>query len=249
MKRLEKLKEKSVPKHIAIILDGNGRWAKRRGQPRTYGHYQGALNVKRVALLCRDLGVEVLSLYAFSTENWKRPQAEVDFLMGLPDKIKADYSQEEIQEKIHMEGVAVRFSGRRDRIGQANADLMAEIEHKTKDNDALTLNICIDYGSKDEITQAIKAIGSKIKNHQLDVKDVSDDVVADHLYTKGLPDVDLMIRTSGEKRLSNYLLWQNAYAEFYFTKAHWPAFREKAFVKAIKDYQKRHRKFGGLKGA
>ncbi len=249
MDKLEKLKHKSIPKHVAIILDGNGRWAKRRGQPRTYGHYQGALNVKRVAELCQRLGVEVLSLYAFSTENWKRPQKEIDFLMSLPDKIKADYSEEELQEKVQMKDVRMRFSGRRDRIGKRNKALMEELEEKTKTNQSLTLNLCVDYGSKDEMTEAVKQLAKKVQNHELNPEAITSETIENHLYTKDLPNVDLLIRTSGEQRLSNYLLWQNAYAEFYFTKTHWPAFRKKAFIKAIESYQKRNRKFGGLKGA
>lgn len=248
MKKLEKLKEKAIPKHVAIILDGNGRWAKKRAQPRTYGHYQGALNVKRVVELCQTVGIEVLSLYAFSTENWKRPQEEIDFLMHLPKQIQADFSKEELQEKIQMNDVRVRFSGRKDRIGKSNKALMEEIEQKTKDNQSLILNICVDYGSKDEMTKAVQQLAKNVQDKILDPNDITSDMIENHLYTQGLPNVDFLIRTSGEQRLSNYLLWQNAYAEFYFTKTHWPAFRKRAFIKAIQSYQKRNRKFGGLKG-
>ncbi len=247
MDKIDKLKQKTMPSHIAIILDGNGRWAKKRGRSRSYGHRQGALNVKHIVEVCKKLGVSVLSVYAFSTENWKRPKNEVDFLMNLPKSFEERYSEKELDEKVKLKDVRVVFSGRRDRFNAYNVDLIERIEKNTAHNEALTLNICVDYGSRDEIVHATKVLAQKVKNDELAVSDIDAGLFEKQLYTKDLPPVDLLIRTSGEIRLSNYLLWQNAYAEFYFTKTHWPAFKEKQLIKAIEDYQKRNRKFGEIK--
>ncbi len=243
MKRHEKIKQKQLPEHIAIILDGNGRWAKKRGRSRSYGHRRGALNLKTIALEADSLGIKFMSVYAFSTENWKRPKQEIDYLMKLPKSFEDEYDGE-----FKIENIRVRFSGRRDRLNEDNRKLMEKIERKTAKNKGMVLNICFDYGSRYEITEAVKKIASEYKKGDLRLKDIDETVVDQHLYTTGLPPVDLLIRTSGEQRLSNFLLWQNAYAEFYFAKVHWPAFNEKQLQKAIMDYQKRNRKFGGLKG-
>ncbi len=243
MIQFNKIRMDNIPQHIAVILDGNGRWAKRRGRSRTYGHQQGALNVKTIALAAQDIGVKVLSVYAFSTENWKRPQKEIDFLMKLPKSF-----QEESSEELHDYNVRIVFSGRRDRINDENLEIMKTLETKTKDNDGLILNVCFDYGGQDELTHATKMIAKAVQAGELKLDAINEQTITEHLYTKGLPSVDLMIRTSGEKRLSNYLIWQNAYAEFYFTKTPWPAFKAKQLRKAILDYQNRSRRFGGLKG-
>jgi len=239
-----KLKQKQIPRHVAIILDGNGRWAKKRMMPRSYGHEQGALNVKRVAELCKALGVEVLSVYGFSTENWQRPKDEVDFLMDLPKRFQERYDEDTLEEKVKMHDIKVVFSGRRDRFNDYNRQLINEIETKTKDQTAFTLNVCVDYGSQHEIITAAKGVAKDVQAGALELDQIDESRFETYLYTKDLPPVDLLIRTSGEQRLSNYLLWQNAYAEFYFTKTHWPAFRKKALYKAIKAYQNRNRKFG-----
>ncbi len=232
-----------MPSHIAIILDGNGRWAKKRGLNRSYGHKQGAINLKTICLEANDLGVKVLSVYAFSTENWKRPQDEIDYLMNLPKVFENEY-----QEDFESYNVKVVFSGRRDRLSKDNIALINRVENETKNRDGIILNVCIDYGSQDELTNAAKQIASKVKANELKIEAITEKTVSDHLYTSGLPPVDLLIRTSGEIRLSNYLLWQVAYAELYFTKVHWPSFSERQLHKAIDNYQNRNRKYGGLKG-
>ena len=243
MIRLEKLKKRELPSHVALILDGNGRWAKRRGRNRQYGHRQGALNVKTIAIEANRIGIEVLSVYAFSTENWKRPQKEIDFLMKMPKSF-----EEESSDDVHDSDIRIVFSGRRDRIDHYNRGLMEKLEERTKENGGMILNICFDYGSRDEIVNVVKRVAKKVKKGSLSIDAIDESTVEEHLYTKGLPSVDLMIRTSGEQRLSNDLLWQNAYAEFWFTKRPWPAFKEKHLRKAVYDYQNRNRRFGGLKG-
>ncbi len=242
MRLKQQVMAKPVPKHIAIILDGNGRWAKRRNLPRHAGHKQGAINLQKITLEAHQLGIRFLSVYAFSTENWRRPKEEIDYLMNLPKIFEEEY-----KDNFKEYDIRVVFSGRRDRISQANLDLMQRVEEKTKDRKGLTLNVCLDYGSHDEITRAAKKVAEDVLNGQLTLASINEDVFASRLYTRDLPDVDLLIRTSGEVRLSNFLLWQVAYAEFYFTKVLWPSFSAKHLYKAIKHYQKRHRKFGGLK--
>ena len=231
-----------MPRHVAIILDGNGRWAKRRGRPRTYGHEKGALNIKTVAMEAHRLGIEVLSVYAFSTENWKRPESETGFLMKLPKRFEESY-RDDFKEA----DIRVVFSGRRDRIGEDNRKFMEESEEKTKDREGMVVNICFDYGGRTEITEATRTIARQVKSGEIPVDSITEETVDDHLYHPELPPVDLLIRTSGAQRLSNYMLWEASYAELYFTKTHWPAFNEKKLQKAIDDYQKRDRKFGGLK--
>lgn len=232
----------NIPKHIAMIMDGNGRWAKRRGMPRTFGHKKGSENLKNMAILCNEIGVKVLSVYAFSTENWKRPKEEVDYLMELPGEF-----EETFKGKFKENDIRVMFSGRKDRFPENVQELIARVEEKTKDRKGLILNICFDYGSYTEITEAVKQIAGKVKSKELNIDDISPDTISNHLYTKELPMVDLMIRTSGEERISNFLLWQIAYSEFYFAKKHWPAFNRKELFKALDDFQKRNRRFGGLK--
>ena len=237
-----KIKAKGIPFHIAIILDGNGRWAKKRHLPRTLGHKQGSANLKTIAIECSKLGIKALSVYAFSTENWKRPKEEIDFLMKLPkeftESFKGQFKENDIR---------VIFSGRKDKISKENLELLTEIEMKTKDRDGMILNICFDYGSQTELIEAFKEISSKIEAGEIKISDINEELVTNHLYTKELPPLDLMIRTSGEQRLSNFLLWQLAYSELYFTKKHWPEFNKKELLKAIDDFQGRNRKYGGLK--
>ncbi len=239
----KKIRLKTIPQHIAIILDGNGRWAKRRNLPRHMGHKQGAVNLQKITLEAHQLGVNYLSVYAFSTENWKRPKDEIDYLMKLPKVFEEEY-----KDAFKEYDIRVVFSGRRDRLSKENIDLINRVEEKTKDRQGLTLNVCIDYGSQYEITEAAKSLAKEVKDGALKIEDIDILKMQSHLYTKDLPDVDLLIRTSGEIRLSNFLLWQVAYAEFYFTKVHWPAFKARHLYKAIKHFQKRERKFGGLKG-
>lgn len=240
----EQLLEGYIPKHIAIIMDGNGRWAKKRNMPRTYGHKKGSENLKTIALACHDLGIKALSVYAFSTENWNRPKDEIDYLMKLPGEF-----EETFKGRFEEHDIRVMFSGRRDRFNQNVQDLIERVEEKTKDRQGMILNICFDYGGQFELTEAMKQIAQQVKNNDLKIKDITEDTIANHLYTKELPPLDLMIRTSGEQRISNFLLWQIAYAEFIFAKTYWPAFNEKKLYKAIKEFQKRTRRFGGLKEA
>lgn len=219
----------NVPKHVAIILDGNGRWAKKRGQPRSFGHYMGGRNLFKVASIAQRYGVQKLSVYAFSTENWKRPKDEVDYLMTKPIELF-----EENKHRIHELTYRVTFAGRKDRFSDRLLEVMQVIEKETSNNKNMELTICADYGSYDEILSAIEKIEGPVTKASLEA----------NLYVK--EPVDLLIRTSGEQRLSNFLLWQASYAELYFTKVHWPSFGEREFKKALKSYQKRHRRFGGL---
>lgn len=218
-----------IPNHIAIILDGNGRWAKRRKLPRNLGHYNGAVNLFKIANKAKELGVSYLTVYAFSTENWSRPDEEVNYLMSKP----LEYLNEN-EHRLNEIKYKVEFKGRRDRIPKAMLETIERLERATKDNKGMVLQVAFDYGSKDELFNAF----SKVE--KFDEEDLRK-----HLYIK--QDVDLLIRTSGEQRLSNFLLWQSAYAEFLFVKKHWPSFKEKDLLKAIKTYNKRERRFGGLK--
>lgn len=233
----------TIPKHIAIILDGNGRWAKRRGMPRTFGHQVGVENIRTIAIACKEANIKALTIFAFSTENWHRPQEEVQFLMSLPkefeNRFRDDFKKYDIR---------VMFSGRKDRMSEANKEIMERMIQTTKDNQGLILNICFDYGARDEITQATQAIALKVKNDELALSQISEQTITDHLFSKDLPALDLLIRTSGEIRLSNFLLWQAAYAELYFTKVPWPAFTKTELWKALQEFDQRERRFGGLKG-
>lgn len=219
----------SLPNHIAIILDGNGRWAKRRGFPRSMGHYYGAMNLVRIATYANKLGINMMSVYAFSTENWNRPKDEVDYLMTKP----VELINENLQ-KIKDSNIKVLIKGRRDRISDEILKTIEKLEEATKDHDGLILNVCFDYGSFDEITHAAKS-----------AKDINETSIQNNLYIT--EPVDLLIRTGGELRLSNFLLWQSAYAELYFTKTFWPQFKERNLNKALKEFSKRDRRFGGIK--
>lgn len=242
MRLEDKVKQGYIPRHIAIIMDGNGRWAKRRRMPRTFGHKKGSENLKTIALACQELGIEALSVYAFSTENWKRPKAEIDYLMNLPKEFEETFKGEFKEYDIR-----VVFSGRRDRFPAYVQELIERVEDKTKDRKGLIVNICFDYGSQTEIVDAVKQIASDVKDGSLKVEDIAKEHIDQYLYTKDLPPLDLMIRTSGEERISNFLLWQLAYSELLFTKVHWPAFNKKQLLKSILNFQQRNRRFGGLK--
>lgn len=233
-----------LPQHIAIILDGNGRWAKKRGLPRTAGHQEGAMNVREITKLCANIGIKALTVYAFSTENWKRPDEEVKFLMKLPIKFFNEFAPELVENNIRLKVIG--------NVEELPIDLqqkVLEISELTKNNTKMTLTIALNYGSQDEIKQAVQAIATDVKNGQLNVEDINEDVIDQHLMTSDLPPLDLMIRTSGELRISNYLLWQLAYAELYFTSIAWPDFKEEQLYEALSDYQKRNRRFGALNEA
>ncbi len=201
-----------LPKHIAIILDGNGRWAKKRGLPRTAGHQEGAMNVREITKLCGNLGIKALTVYAFSTENWKRPEEEVKFLMKLPLKFFDEFAPELIENDIRLKVIG-NVEGLPNELQQK----IIALSERTKDNQKMTLTIALNYGSQDEIKQAVQHIASKVEQGQLAVSDITEQVIENHLMTADLPALDLMIRTSGEQRISNYLLWQLAYAELKIT--------------------------------
>jgi undecaprenyl diphosphate synthase len=231
-----------IPQHVAAIMDGNGRWAKQRGLPRIAGHRQGAHIVKSLLRCCKDWGIANFTVYAFSTENWGRPEAEVNFLMQLFEGLL----DSELAE-MHDEGVRLRFLGDRSQVPLSLRKMMERSMEKTASNQAVNFNVAINYGSRNEITQAAKSIAHQIKSGELSPEDIDDSLFASHLDTSGLPDPDLLIRTSGEQRLSNFLLWQLAYTEIYITDTFWPDFDGGEFVKAIVDYQGRERRFGKVR--
>ncbi len=233
-----------VPNHVAIILDGNGRWAKRRGMPRNYGHVQGAKQVELICEKAYKMGIQYLTVYAFSTENWNRPRDEVDALM----KLLRNYMRTCLKtaEKNRM---CVRVIGDKTGLAQDIRTRIAELEEATKDNDGLHFQIAINYGGRDEIRRAVKQIGSEIGAGKLRPEDVTEELITEHLDTGGIPDPDLLIRTCGEQRISNFLLWQLAYTEFYVTSVPWPDFNEVELGKAIEAYNTRDRRYGGVEEA
>ncbi len=229
-----------LPQHIAIIMDGNGRWAKKRGLPRTAGHIQGALNFRKILRYAREIGIRYMSFYCFSTENWKRPDDEVHALMDLMRKyIKEAYDYFDDRVRVVLLGDRADFE----------ADLrkqFTDIEKDTGDFEKMTAGIAANYGSRREITSAVREIAALVQQGSLKPEDITEDLISQHLYTKEMPDVDLLIRPGGEQRLSNFLLWQNAYAELYFCDTLWPDYTPKELDKAIVEFAKRTRRFGGL---
>lgn len=238
----EEIIKKGVPNHIAIILDGNGRWAKKRLMPRTYGHLRGASNLKDITVYANKIGVKTLTVFCFSTENWKRPEKEVKYLMTKPIQFLNRYKKQ-----LYKSNIKITFIGRRDRLSKEFLDGIKEIEENTKSHDGIHLVLAVDYGSLDEVKEATKEIASLVKDGKLDINDINEETILNHLYTKDLPPLDLLIRTSGEIRISNFLLLQLAYSELYFTDCLWPDFDSKELLKAIENYQNRNRRYGGLK--
>lgn len=232
----------NIPTHVAIILDGNGRWAKAKGLPRKAGHVQGAKNVEKMCEVAYNMGIKYLTLYAFSTENWKRPQDEVSAIMQLLRNYMVTCIK--LAEKNNMR---VRVIGDITRLDQDIRERIAELEVATKDYTGLQLQIALNYGSRDEITRAVKNISKKVAEGSLTPEDITEDIISKELDTKDIPDPDLMIRTSGEQRISNYLLWQLAYSELYFATVPWPDFNKAELEKAIEAYQNRDRRFGLVK--
>ncbi|MGT2757552.1 isoprenyl transferase [Streptococcus ovuberis] len=234
-----------VPKHIGIIMDGNGRWAKKRMQPRIMGHKAGMEALHKVTKVASDMGVQVLTVYAFSTENWSRPETEVKFIMNLP----VDFYEKYVPE-LHQHNVKIQMIGETDRLPAGTLDALKKAESLTELNTGLILNFALNYGGRAEIVQAIRAIAQDVLEAKYAPSDVDDALVSDYLQTRTLPsslrDPDLIIRTSGELRLSNFLPWQAAYSELYFTDVLWPDFDEVAFQAAIEAYSKRQRRFGGI---
>ncbi|GAA5415137.1 Ditrans,polycis-undecaprenyl-diphosphate synthase ((2E,6E)-farnesyl-diphosphate specific) [Paraliobacillus ryukyuensis] len=231
----------NVPEHVAIIMDGNGRWAKKKGLPRFAGHKQGMDNVRNIVRRANNRGIKILTMYAFSTENWKRPRDEVDYIMKLPKEFIHNYLPELIQENVRIQTI-----GDFNLLPAHTKQAVNEAKERTKSNDGLILNIALNYGSRGEILQAVQQLVKEVESDKLSPDTIDEQVLAKYLYTTGLKDPDLVIRTSGEQRLSNFLLWQVAYAEFWFTDKYWPDFDDEAFDKALLDYQNRKRRFGGL---
>ncbi len=236
---LEKIDKTKVPNHIAIIMDGNGRWAQKRGEDRVIGHMNGVNSVRQSVEAAIMAGVKYLTLYAFSTENWQRPKEEVDALLNLFITTTLKELSQLIENGIRLESI-----GDRTQLPSECRQVLEDAIEQTKSNTKLTLVLAINYSAKQELNYAIKNIASLVKKGDLDVEDICNDTISNNLYTKNIPDPDLLIRTSGEQRLSNFLLWQLAYAEFYFTEILWPDFDKEGFFDAILTYQNRERRFG-----
>lgn len=229
-----------VPEHIGVIMDGNGRWAKKRLLPRRFGHREGAKTFKKIALAGKEMGVKYMTFYAFSTENWKRPKDEIDAIMKLFEDYLDDVSSFE------KENIRLIFIGDRSRLSQNLRDKMKHAEEISQNFDSMTVILAVNYGGQSEICKSVKEIAKMIKNNELDIDDIDEKLIEDNLYTRDIPPVDLIIRPSGEMRLSNFLIWQSAYAEYYFTDILWPDFKEKDLADAIKAFSDRSRRFGGI---
>jgi undecaprenyl diphosphate synthase len=240
-KKTYELDLSAMPKHIAFIMDGNGRWAKRKGMPRLVGHNAGTETLKKIVKESKRLGIPYITFYAFSTENWKRPSDEVNGLMNILVK----FIQSEIQE-IHSNHIKINILGDIERLPAYAREQVDFATQLTKDNTEMHFNIALNYGGRDEIIQAVKRIVSDVQNQKIDIKQIDENLFPAYLYTNGMPDPDLLIRTSGEVRLSNFLLWQLAYSELTFVDVFWPDFDEMAYQKAISDYQNRNRRFGAI---
>ena len=236
---LKKIDKNKIPQHIAVIMDGNGRWAKKRGMNREKGHRAGRKSVKKIVESCVELDIKNLTLYAFSTENWNRPKLEIDFLMqllflSLKDELKS----------LNKNNIRFETIGNLGMLPRKISTYLQKVKDETRKNSKLILTLALSYGSRSEIVDVVREISDKVKNNIISLKNIDETVINNHLYTRNLPDVDLLIRTSGEKRISNFLLWQIAYSELYFTKKLWPDFRKKDLFRAIISYQNRERRFG-----
>ncbi|WP_185864969.1 isoprenyl transferase [Blattabacterium cuenoti] len=238
---LKKIDYNNIPDHVAIIMDGNGRWAEKRGKLRTFGHEKAVHSIIDSLNACKKLKIPYITLYVFSSENWNRPKKEVDNLMYLFHNYFKDYLKE-----VHKKDFRIFVIGDICKLLESIQEELIFYMNKTKNNKSATLILAISYGAREEILQATKAIAKKIDKGKFQLQDVNENFFKSHLYTKDLPDVDLIIRTGGEKRISNFLLWQSAYAELYFTDILWPDFRKKDFLEAIINYQKRKRRFGNI---
>ena len=241
IKKNPPVEPEKMPVHIAFIMDGNGRWAKKRGMPRTFGHTEGARNFRRIMRYCKDIGVKCISFYAFSTENWSRPKNEVDALMTL----LRNYMKTCLKTAAKND-MKIRVIGDIEPLDENIKSRIKELEEATVNNGGLNFTIALNYGSRDEITRAVKKIAEDCREGKINPDSITEKTVNEYLDTHDIPDPDLMIRTSGEQRLSNYLLWQLAYSEFYFTDVPWPAFTKEELIKAIEEYNHRHRRFGGV---
>ena len=231
----------NLPSHIGIIMDGNGRWAKKRGLPRKAGHRQGAKTFRTITRYCSDIGIKYLTVYAFSTENWKRPQEEVNALMSL----FKSYLNEALED-FKDDSIVVKFIGDKSGFNDELRELMIENEESSKDRDGMVLNIAMNYGSRDEIVRAVKNISEDVRNGKISSDDITENLFSNYLYTAGQPDPDLIIRPSGEYRISNFMLWQAAYTEFVIMNKLWPDFEKSDLDEAINIYSQRNRRFGGV---
>lgn len=232
--------EKNLPKHIGFIMDGNGRWAQKRGLPRTAGHAEGAQTFRKIARYCKDIGIKYITFYAFSTENWKRPKQEVDMIMRLFMQY-LDEAEDFAKDKTRL-----IFLGDKSRLEPVMREKMIRLEKASENFDEMTLAVAINYGGRDDIVHSVRAIAEMVKNGDIKLSDIDESLITSLLYTGTMPDVDLVIRPSGEQRISNFLIWQSAYAEFYFTDVLWPDFTPKELDKALEDYASRGRRFGGV---
>ncbi|MBS4207592.1 isoprenyl transferase [Bacillus sp. FJAT-50079] len=239
--RMTAIKKQPIPDHVAIIMDGNGRWAKKRALPRIAGHHEGMKVVKKMTKLANRLGVKTLTLYAFSTENWKRPKHEVDYLMKLPEEFLDSFLPELIEENVQ-----VKMMGYENQLPASTRGAVAKAMEETAENTGLKLNFALNYGSRAEMLEAIKQLTIDVKQGNVDVEEIDEATFSSYLMTKELPDPDLLIRTSGELRISNFMLWQLAYTELWFTNVLWPDFSEEHFLEAVEDYQSRSRRYGGI---
>ena len=233
------MEQENLPKHIAIIMDGNRRWAKNKGLPVSLGHKEGAKTLEKIVRYANKIGIKHITVYAFSTENWKRTEEEVSTLMKLFQSYLDDYSK-----RADSENIKVKIIGNRNGLSEKMKNSIEKCMERTKNNTGITFNIALNYGGRDEIISAVKNITEKVKNKEIEIEDINEQTITDNLYTKGQPDPDLLIRTSGEIRLSNFLPWQLVYAEFLFIEKNWPDFNEKDLDEAIEKYQNRNRKFG-----
>ena len=235
------VREEEIPAHVAVIMDGNGRWAKNRGWPRIAGHKAGMDTLREIISCADEIGIKVLTLFAFSTENWKRPSWEVKYLMKLPE----EYLQKELHNLME-KNVMIKAIGDLSRLPRRTLKAVSDALQATKENTGLIINFALNYGGRAEIVHAVRQISQKVVAGKLEFDEIDAQVLADHLYTRGIPDPDLLIRPSGELRISNFLLWQMAYTEFWFTHILWPDFNREHFLRAILDYQRRDRRFGGI---
>ncbi len=233
-----------LPEHIAFIMDGNGRWAKQRGLPRSEGHKEGAKTFRKITEYCADIGIKYVTFYAFSTENWNRPKEEVSALMKLFKEYLIEADERERENDIRQS--RIRFIGERDGIPKELLKLIEKAEKKSSKYNKITVNIALNYGGRAEITHAVKKLAEKVQKGEMSVDDITEEAVSANIYTAGQPDPDIIVRPSGEYRLSNFLQWQSAYSEFWYSDILWPDFTEENVNDIIKDYQKRNRRFGGV---
>ncbi|WP_282941858.1 isoprenyl transferase [Paenibacillus sp. RC67] len=238
---IERIDADNIPNHVAVIMDGNGRWAQKRGLPRIAGHHSGMKNVKKITMAANSIGVKVLTLYAFSTENWKRPKEEVEYLMKLP----LEFFPKEIDELI-ANNVQIRMTGWQEGLPNYTLDAIQKAIEQTKDNTGLILNFALNYGSRKEMLSGVKKLTEDVVSGRISLDEVDESKFGQYLLTHPLPDPDLLIRTSGELRISNFMMWQLAYSELWFTDLCWPEFSESHFYEAIQEYQRRARRYGGL---